>query len=88
MELTQPEIPEWYDDAQCIGTSTNIFFSSVGEDGEGVPAMVSIAKSICGACMVRAQCLNFAMDTNEKNGIWGGLTARERRRLRVRLGRQ
>ncbi len=84
MELAQLDIPEWYDDAQCVGTSTNIFFSSVGEDGEGVPAMVSIAKSICRECKVRAQCLDYATDTDQKNGIWGGLTARERRRRKVR----
>ncbi len=81
----QKEIPDWYDEAQCIGSSTEIFFPQVGGKGESVHTakMVSLAKSICQACVVREVCLRHAIETNEKEGIWGGKTFRERKRLRT-----
>ncbi|HEV7534577.1 MAG TPA: WhiB family transcriptional regulator, partial [Acidimicrobiia bacterium] len=39
------------------------------------------AKTICSMCAVRKPCLEFALTTREKHGVWGGLTERERRRL-------
>ena len=40
------------------------------------------AKAICGECEVRDQCLDYAIEMGEKFGIWGGLSERERRRVR------
>ena len=40
------------------------------------------AKSICRACTVQDDCLEFAIDQSEKFGIWGGLSERERRRIK------
>jgi DNA-binding CsgD family transcriptional regulator len=48
---------------------------------EGGPA-IEEAKKTCRACPVRAECLAYALDNNERFGIWGGLSERERRRLR------
>jgi WhiB family redox-sensing transcriptional regulator len=43
---------------------------------------VARAKAICAACPVTAECLQFALETKEKRGIWGGLSGRERRAIR------
>jgi WhiB family redox-sensing transcriptional regulator len=40
------------------------------------------AKRICSGCEVRAECLEYALAHDERFGIWGGLSERERRRLR------
>ncbi len=37
--------------------------------------------AICNECMVQAECLTFALDTNQRYGIWGGLTSQQRRAL-------
>ena len=46
------------------------------------------AKAVCATCSVTTECLSFALVTFEKNGIWGGLSERERRVIRGRLTRQ
>lgn len=42
---------------------------------------VEEAKAICATCPVQAQCLKFAIDNDERDGVWGGLTAKERKAL-------
>ena len=44
------------------------------------------AKRVCSVCEVRAECLDFALTNDERFGIWGGLSERERRRLKKRVG--
>jgi hypothetical protein len=46
---------------------------------EDDPAAAAAAKAICGTCPVRVPCLAFALATREPHGVWGGLTAEERR---------
>jgi WhiB family redox-sensing transcriptional regulator len=41
------------------------------------------AKRVCGGCAVRSECLEAALANDERFGIWGGLSERERRRLRL-----
>lgn len=65
----------WQPRANCIGVDPDIFFPERG-------ASTKEAKSICGACDVRADCLEYALENSEKFGIWGGTSERERRRLR------
>ena len=76
-ELLQPlEIEEnWQDDANCLGVDTNLFYPERG-------ASTREAKEVCRGCVVRADCLEFALQNGEKFGIWGGLTERERKRIR------
>jgi len=65
----------WQARANCIGVDPDIFFPERG-------ASTREAKSICNACEVRADCLDYALENSEKFGIWGGTSERERRRLR------
>lgn len=67
----------WRQDAACRDLETNIFFPNT--DADAGPA-----RQICDVCPVREQCLEFAMATRQEDGVWGGLTEAERRRLRRR----
>jgi len=66
---------QWRDKGRCKGVEPEVFHPVDDED----PA--TEAKEICGTCPVRETCLEFAIATREKDGVWGGYTARERRRL-------
>jgi WhiB family redox-sensing transcriptional regulator len=65
----------WQDLANCRGADPDLFFPERG-------ASTRTAKSICRECTVRDECLEFAIVSSEKFGIWGGLSERERRRIR------
>jgi WhiB family redox-sensing transcriptional regulator len=67
----------WQADALCAQTDPEAFFPEKGGSTRD-------AKKVCGACTVRAQCLEYALANDERFGIWGGLSERERRRLRKR----
>lgn len=70
-----PTPPKWVADAVCAQTDPDAFFPEKG--GTTAPA-----KAICTGCTVRARCLDYALEHNERFGIWGGLSERERRGLR------
>ena len=70
-----PEQPGWQDFANCLGVDPDLFFPERG-------ASTREAKEVCRGCVVRADCLEYALDNGEKFGIWGGMSERERRRLR------
>jgi len=63
----------WQERSSCRGVDPELFFPT--NDEEAIPG-----KAICGACPVRLACLAFAIERNERFGIWGGLTERERAR--------
>ena len=65
----------WFDQANCLGVDPDLFFPERG-------ASTREAKEVCRACTVRLDCLEYALVNGEKFGIWGGLSERERRRLR------
>lgn len=65
----------WQDYANCRGADADLFFPERG-------ASTRKAKAICNACDVKAECLDFAIIQGEKFGIWGGMSERERRRVR------
>lgn len=65
---------KWKEDGLCNQTDPEAFYP---EKGEGT----SVAKKVCVGCPVRAECLDFALRTDEDYGVWGGLSARERRAL-------
>jgi len=65
----------WQDQANCLGVDPDLFFPERG-------ASTREAKEVCKGCVVRGDCLEYALGNGEKFGIWGGLSERERRRLR------
>lgn len=67
----------WQEDALCAQTDPEAFFPEKGGSTRD-------AKRICVSCEVRAQCLEYALENDERFGIWGGLSERERRKLRRR----
>ena len=64
----------WREQGQCKGVDPEIFYPISDEDGDE-------AKAICAECPVRIQCLEYALIARERDGIWGGCTERERRRI-------
>lgn len=65
----------WQSRANCLGVDPDLFFPERG-------ASTREAKEVCRGCEVRGECLEFALRNGEKFGIWGGLSERERRRIR------
>jgi WhiB family redox-sensing transcriptional regulator len=66
---------DWRLEAACRGVDPDLFYP-----GRGVST--GPAKATCATCAVREPCLDFALSTNEKFGIWGGQSERQRRRTR------
>ncbi len=65
----------WQNDALCAQTDPEAFFPEKG-------GSTREAKHICSTCSVRDECLEYALLNDERFGIWGGLSERERRRLK------
>jgi WhiB family transcriptional regulator, redox-sensing transcriptional regulator len=69
------EDTDWQQKALCAQTDPDAFFPEKGGSTRD-------AKRTCTGCEVRADCLEYALTHDERFGIWGGLSERERRRLR------
>ena len=65
---------KWRELGACRGLEPAIFYPD--DDDEAVDA-----KAVCSECAVRVTCLEFALQVREKQGVWGGATERERRRM-------
>jgi len=65
----------WQDSSNCLGVDPDLFFPERG-------ASTREAKEVCRGCVVQNDCLEFALENSEKFGIWGGMSERERRRIR------
>ncbi|RVU28901.1 WhiB family transcriptional regulator [Streptomyces antnestii] len=70
-----PPVPSWQDAALCAQTGGDFFFPEPGSS-------VREAKSICGLCEIRTACLDYALANDERFGVWGGLSEKERLQLR------
>jgi WhiB family redox-sensing transcriptional regulator len=66
-------MPEWLDDAACLTTDPELFFT---------PVLENYAKQICAECPVAKLCLQTALDQNHDSGVWGGLSESERKLMR------
>jgi WhiB family transcriptional regulator, redox-sensing transcriptional regulator len=69
------EVMEWQERALCAQTDPEAFFPEKG-------GSTREAKRVCLSCDVRGECLEYALANDERFGIWGGLSERERRRLK------
>lgn len=71
---------DWREAAACSGVESDIFFPASEEE-----SATEEARAICAECPVREACLSYALTTNQSAGVWGGMDAGERRRMRRRL---
>ena len=74
--IAKPDLDTgWKDLSTCLGVDPDLFFPERG-------ASTREAKEVCRGCEVRIDCLEYALQNGEKFGIWGGMSERERRRIR------
>jgi WhiB family redox-sensing transcriptional regulator len=78
LPLLDQELLSWQERALCAQTDPEAFFPEKG-------GSTREAKKVCQACEVRVECLEYALAQDERFGIWGGLSERERRRLKKRV---
>ena len=64
----------WRQKAACKGVDPEIFYPVSEEEAD-------VAKAICAECAVRQPCLEYALANRERDGVWGGATEKERRRI-------
>ncbi|HSJ46639.1 MAG TPA: WhiB family transcriptional regulator [Euzebyales bacterium] len=65
----------WAEEAKCLNADPDVFFPEKG-------GSTREAKRICAECAVRVECLEYALEHDERFGIWGGMSERERRKLK------
>mgnify|MGYP006286026699 FL=1 len=75
LPLVMGDAVAWHDRALCAQTDPEAFFPEKG-------GSTREAKRVCASCEVRAECLEYALANDERFGIWGGLSERERRRVK------
>ena len=64
----------WRQHAACRGIDPDIFYPAEDEEAD-------VAKEVCAQCSVHTACLEYALTSREREGVWGGATERERRRI-------
>lgn len=81
-ETYKPADPEWLELAECslAGIAARDFFEN--------EANHRLAKETCERCGIALPCLKYALDNNEKEGVWGGTDMKERRAIRAKLIRR
>ncbi|MGW2013328.1 WhiB family transcriptional regulator [Streptomyces sp. NPDC001927] len=74
---TDPTAPDlsWQENALCAQAGPEFFFPAPGSSTRE-------AKQLCGACEGREACLQYALENDERFGVWGGLSEKERGRLK------
>lgn len=80
LERTIGDLPDpaWSNQAACLDYDPVLWFPAQDTS----PKVIDEAKAICWDCPVRDQCLQFALDTRQKYGIWGGLSYQQRLKAR------
>lgn len=77
---------DWRARAQCCGENATYFFPpNHFERKPEKDAREAVARTACRSCVVRPECLSYALRAGESHGIWGGLNELQRSRLRRRV---
>jgi WhiB family transcriptional regulator, redox-sensing transcriptional regulator len=71
---------DWRRAAACRDADPEVFFPN-GTTGPAL-AQITAAQAICSTCSVTAECLEWALETGQDAGIWGGITEEDRREMR------
>lgn len=71
---------DWRLDANCRGLDPALFFP-----GRADHEMVRDALAVCEGCTVRQQCLDYSFEIHERDGVWGGLPANRRRKMKSQM---
>jgi len=80
--MMEDTVPDWRAEGACVTADPDLFFPfATGALGT---RQANQARRICAGCVVRVQCLQFAMSVPEAHGVWGGTTPEERLRERRR----
>jgi WhiB family redox-sensing transcriptional regulator len=69
------QVPAWMGDAVCAQTDPELFFPEKGASSHE-------ARRVCRGCGVRKECLEFALKTGQRFGVWGGVSERQRRSMK------
>lgn len=75
----------WASDAACVSIGTAIFYPPAGAVSGFHYAQ---ARAVCNTCPVAAQCLEFALDNDERHGMWGGHSPEQRDRILKARGKR
>lgn len=75
--MVEVGIPPWMSSSACAEISGDLWYPEKGSN-----QYTSNVKAVCKRCPVQRQCLDYAIANGENDGVWGGLTVKERRRLR------
>lgn len=76
--MTETQEHQWRENANCLDADPEIFFPIAG--GNGLDA-----KKVCARCAVLDECLQYALQYQVEEGVWGGVSAVERERMRKRM---
>lgn len=82
-EIDTEDLGSWREAAACTERSDVDFFPTP-EDIKGI----ADAKALCAVCPVADECLSFALETRQAEGIWGGHTSKERQKIRRKWAEQ
>lgn len=83
--IAMPGTDEWRTTAACRDTAPDLFFP-VGTTGPALD-QIAAAKRVCEGCLVRKECLEYSLITNQDSGVWGGASEEERRLIRKKRRR-
>lgn len=71
----------WASQGACLDSDPDLFFP-IAPSGPALQQAAK-AKAICARCLVRTDCLSYALETGQDAGVWGGTTEEERRQIRT-----
>ncbi|GHB03691.1 transcriptional regulator WhiB [Streptomyces tendae] len=80
-----PVSTDWRSKAACRYEDPDLFFP-IGNTGPAL-GQVEEAKAVCRGCPVMERCLQWALESGQEHGVWGGTDEADRRRMRRRAAR-